>query len=257
MPKRRRTDPNTPLTWPQKLMAWLLVLAFGAAGAWMATGYVHAVGTAWQARAWTPVGAEILEARTVSQTQHSRSGAGDMLLQGVQVRYRYHFQGQTYISTQLGVGRPSLDNFSQNARRQAQRALNAELTIAWVDPANPARAVLVRELPWEQALFQATFLLFPCGFVSFFVLGVVAHSWDRWRGGHAGMVWAGRIWAMGHGALALPIVALAGGQMGLGGWLLSLALLSLGVFGGWRSWRALRHGEPATALAARVANPSQ
>lgn len=105
----------------------------------------------WQARSWQPVPATVVEAVHHKQRDD------------VVVRYRYEYGGRAYVGERIGLAPPD-DNTSHwrrpwYERAVAARAGGAPLT-AWVDPRQPARAVLDRGLPKDPALLRAFFLIF-------------------------------------------------------------------------------------------------
>jgi hypothetical protein len=210
----------------------LLLGAFGIAAIFMAWGYASAVIPTIEARRWTAVPAVVDQWE--HRSQRTSGSKGTTTTWRVEARYRYPVGGREYTGTRVGFA-DGWDNFSDDYRNRAIDAIRnppSGQVVAWVDPANPARAVLIRSLPWEQALFRAVFLLFPCGISTYALLaGLIWLAAPSSRRGD----WASRAgapWAVLHGSLALPIAALAPpGAMGWLAWAGVIVLLVVGLAG--------------------------
>ena len=213
-------------------LAWLFIGVFGAVAIFCATSYGRAVWMSWQARDWTAVPAQVDHWEVKSTT--SSTSKGTRTHTQVVAQYRYTWQGGDYSSTRVGFLRGA-DNFSDDFRRRAVSALRdppAGHVVAWVDPDRPGYAVLVRSLPWEQTLFMAIFLVMPCGISTFALVAGLDLLRMRLFDARDNPAPIGSIWAVLHGATAIPVVALAPpGAFGFGAWLLLGLLLALAAFG--------------------------
>ncbi|MGA0569463.1 DUF3592 domain-containing protein [Variovorax sp. VNK109] len=213
-------------------LAYLVVGAFGAVAIFCSWTYGRAVWMSWQASDWVAVPAQVDHWEVKSTT--STTSRGIRTHTQVVAQYRYTWQGQDYASTRVGFSRGT-DNFSDDFRRRAISALRdppAGHVVAWIDPERPGYAVLVRSLPWEQALFMAIFLIMPCGISTFAMIAGLDLLRMRLFDARDNPAPIGSIWALLHGATAIPIIALAPpGAFGFGPWLLIGLLLTIAAFG--------------------------
>jgi len=109
----------------------------------------------WDARDWRAVPATVLEADL--DVRRDSDGA----TYRVKARYRYRFEGQTLESERVDFhsGADNIGDYHQRMYRRLDAARQSGGTVtAWVDPRDPARAVLHRDLRW--GLF-GVMLLFP------------------------------------------------------------------------------------------------
>lgn len=88
------------------------------------------------------------------------SRSDDSTTYKVAARYTYAFDGQTWHGTRVGYA-----TSSDSLREDHQRVVNelrrvmqrGETYLAWVNPADPQQAFLVRELRWKYLVFMAIF----------------------------------------------------------------------------------------------------
>ncbi len=112
---------------------------------------------AWKARSYVAIPAQVLE---VSLTRGGKSS------RGVKARYRYELNGKTYESNRVGLYGGNADNIGDwqtEWHRKLLNAYKAQRTITvWVDPMNPADALIDRNIRWLMLLFLTPFaLIFP------------------------------------------------------------------------------------------------
>lgn len=136
----------------------VFALAFGLGG--VVAGVkpmVSMLQSAWQARSYVAIPAQVLE---VSLTRGGKSS------RAVTARYRYELNGQTYESNRVGLHGGNADNIGDWQSQWYRKLLNAykaQRTITvWVDPLKPADAVIDRNIRWLMMLFLLPFaLIFP------------------------------------------------------------------------------------------------
>jgi hypothetical protein len=110
---------------------------------------------AWKARTYVAIPAQVLE---VNLTRGGKSSLA------VEARYRYELNGKTYESNRVGLHGGNADNIGDWQTQWHRKLLNAykaQRTITvWVDPLNPADAVIDRNIRWLMLLFLLPFALF-------------------------------------------------------------------------------------------------
>lgn len=192
--------------------------------------------------------------------------------------YRYQFSGQTYHSTQVGLGSGSdnIGDFQQNAHRElAEHARKSQIPSAppsfrcYVNPDNPKEAVLYRNLRWEMQAFLAIFALtFPAVGTGLVIGGIIGartqkrehllrenYPAEPWKWKHAWMqqpipenasFWALALhsYTLWSGAIVFSLIA-AIATAGLYGtdpkpWL-TMIFVALWCIPGWFSFKRLRH----------------
>lgn len=189
-----------------RLIALGFALVFGAAGLGAQWWWWQGASQALAARDWVAQPAELLDWTLQA------SGATSMVVdpraeaaRGLQARFRYRAAGQEHIGNQVFVA-PLVDTISDADRDRAIGLLRAAEAqggqiLLWRDPAQPAHALLVRELPAAFAAGLIGFMVFPCGPATATLLGWVMAGLARLGlAGAAG--WTGRLWCLWHGALA-------------------------------------------------------
>ena len=95
---------------------------------------------------WVPVSAEVVSAEL---QEHD---GDDSTTYEVTATYRYQYAGQAYTSTRVAIdsGADNIGTFQQRLYAQLRAAQESRAPVtAYVDAANPADAVLNRELRWE------------------------------------------------------------------------------------------------------------
>lgn len=114
---------------------------------------------AWEVRSWQSVPAQVLEA----QLDRRRDSEGSETY-AVRVRYRYQVGAQTYESQRVGLdAQGHSDNVGDwhaqwHRRLQAAQSSGQALT-AWVNPREPAQALLDPHIRWPMLLFRLPFAL--------------------------------------------------------------------------------------------------
>ena len=77
-------------------------------------------------------------------------------------RYRYEFGGKAYVSDRVALRKSSdnIGNFQRERGKELQKKFrNKEAVTAYVNPANPAEAILFRDLRPEMMVFDSMFAL--------------------------------------------------------------------------------------------------
>lgn len=175
----------------------------------------------WQAmKAWQPVPAQVL----VAELQEHRGD--DSTTYEATGRYRYSYGGRDYESDRvaLGSGADNLGDFQQDLAAQLQRAQGSGETVtAWVNPEQPAQAVINRELRLGQLAFFIAF-----GLVFAVVgIGVIAAGFFV-RGGSTGVVDAAQPWRS-RKEWASPEIRAGGKGTAVAAWF--IALIWCGISG--------------------------
>lgn len=162
----------------------LFGLPFMIAGLFMTGLYFHGYLSWIEARSWqeTPCWIESAKLETGSSDGSTTYKAS--------ASYRYSFKGQSYHSTQVGLGGGSdnIGDFQQRAHRElAEHARQSKKPNAppsfrcYVNPDQPQEAVLYRHLRWEMQCFLAIFALtFPAVGTGLVVGGIIGIRW-QWR----------------------------------------------------------------------------
>lgn len=113
-------------------IAGLVVLGFGVFDVWD-----------WaRMRAWTQTPARVLEVRLIES-------AGDSVTYRVEAQYEYQHGGQRYVGSRVAIstGSDNVGSFHQDAYAELRHARDQNLRVnAFVNPTNPAEAVLYRHL---------------------------------------------------------------------------------------------------------------
>lgn len=132
-------------------------LIFFAAGLLPGWFGVSMISQSIQARSWTPVDATIIDAHLDSSTDDEGSTT-----YSVSGQYSYRFDGRSLTSSQISfdAGSDNIGSFHQDAYQTLSRARQSGQTVtAWVDPENPERAVIFRDIRWGMVLFLFMFTL--------------------------------------------------------------------------------------------------
>lgn len=243
-------------------VAALYLLVFGALGLGLQLWWWQAARQAWAARDWVVQPAQLQDwslrsLRSPWLGNHPRPA----LSHQVQARFAYTVDGREYTSEQVFVVTLA-DSTSDRDRERAMALLRQAQARdgaieLWRDPAEPRRAVLVRELPAAFAAGVLAFMVFPCGpatatLLDRLVLGLARRGRQPGPDAEDRLHRAvGRLWCLWHAGLALASLALiapwARGTLAawvLGG--LALALAWSPLRAGWRALaaRGSRSGPP-------------
>lgn len=134
----------------------LLLIGVGLAfGAFFARGLVDWLA----ARSWEPVPATLLHV----DLRVSRSSEGDPTYR-VQARFEYARHGRRYVAERVDLhpGSDNLGDYHQQLHARLEQAWRTGKAVtAWVDPDDPSRAVLNRDMRWGRLAFG---MLFPVVF---------------------------------------------------------------------------------------------
>lgn len=157
-----------------KIGALLVCLLFGiiftAGGIFAGILPIGSTAYAWmQTRNWQPAKAEVIRAE-LKKLRASKGGSTYL----VETEYRYPFGASktSYTSKRIGLNTIGADNISDWHKQhyeQLNLAKNNRAPISiWVNPANPAEAVLDRDNRWAQVVFSLPFA------IGFTLVGLVA-----------------------------------------------------------------------------------
>jgi len=223
-------------------IAWIFALVLGATTLWLGGVLTASLVGTWQARVWEEVPAT-LHSWSAQSSRTMTPLVTESTMQRLQARYSWEFGGRRFEGERVGFS-PLADNMGwawRDAVVERLRAAEGGAPLAIrVDPAKPSRAVVEASLAVDQAAFIAVFLAFPCGFITLLAIGAGLQAMGAMTGQVlTSLQWP--LWALLHGAVAVPVWLLAAphsvegfGAVALGG----LALL--GLAGAVTLLRALR-----------------
>lgn len=195
MPSTRRTLPSpTPGLARGLGCLFLFALPFLAGGLWMGGVALSAVVNHVRTAAWVEVPATILESELVSD-----SGTGSHT-QWVRARYRYEYGGQTYEGKRVGLhhGGDSMEEYHRSLFNELDHHRRQGTPYpALVNPGDPSRAVLRRDLRGRLLAFELIFFLAFAGVGSgLLAVGIpIVRRTARHRGlkqAHPGEPWCWR-----------------------------------------------------------------
>lgn len=161
---RSGTAPAAESAGRTKRLSYLACLLFGSVMLFVFT--IPTLRIALSARSWTEVPATIV----ISRIQSHDNGNGGKSYQS-DILFRYEFQGRSYLSNWDSLGGDSFRSY--RAKQQIiDRHPPGTTTIAYVDPADPVKALLDRSIGWSNVgdLFS----------ILFFIIGGVG-SLSAWR----------------------------------------------------------------------------
>lgn len=160
------------------LFLTLFGFVFFSAGMLVTWLYFSGIVTWWQVRTWveTPCWIESVKLEPHDESTETKA------------TYRYVYEGRRYHGDRVGVGRGSdnVGNFQQRVARELKAHVSAKAPTAeaagetrafrcFVNPAEPAQAVLYREFRWGlQAMMAAFPLTFPVVGFGLMVAGLMA-----------------------------------------------------------------------------------
>lgn len=134
----------------------LFALPFAGIGLYKGRECVREFWAYRQAQSWTETPATLLKAEL------KEVDGDDCTTYKATASYRYEFDGKTYVSDRVAL-RESSDNvggFQRKLGKQLQQKLqNKEAVTAYVNPANPAEALLNRDFRPEMMVFDGMFAL--------------------------------------------------------------------------------------------------
>jgi Protein of unknown function (DUF3592) len=140
------------------LIALMFAIPFGLFGLFSASNLAKNIWDWSRARYWQSVPASVIDTALVRST-----GSRGTLY--VTARYRYLFLEKAYEGAQVGLSQGS-DNIGTWHRDMYENLVEAKRTghliEVWVDPDNPKRSVIDRDIRWKLVAFSIPFVvLFP------------------------------------------------------------------------------------------------
>jgi hypothetical protein len=139
-----------------KILASLFALPFAGVGVWMLWSVSSTISDAWQMRDWVQV-----EARLTSGGYETRSG-DDSDTYEAYAEYRYNFLGRSFTADRVGIaaGADNIGSYQQEIGRNLQRAYaNGDTILVWVNPEDPAQAIIDRGVRWGLIGFKMIFVV--------------------------------------------------------------------------------------------------
>lgn len=165
-----RTPRTTPAAQPSRWLLTLFALPFAAVGVGMLLLSVLPTLYDWtRMQSWQPVDATLLSARLDVHSGKSRTYS-------VSARYRFEVAGRTLEGQRVAIseGADNIGDFHQRLGERLERAQAQGQTVrAWVDPSNPADAVIDRSLRGGLLAFKMAFVLLFGGVG----LGLLVFAW--------------------------------------------------------------------------------
>ena len=112
----------------------------------------------WQAKGWSETSCEIISAEVESHT------GDDSTTYSVEITYEYEFGGQRYCSDRYDFIGGSSSGY-KSKQREVDRYRNMKSPICYVDPSDPAEAVLLRDFSMKNliGLFPLIFVVVGAG----------------------------------------------------------------------------------------------
>lgn len=132
----------------------LFALPFAGVGLFMGFLTMWSIVDWYSMRSWVPVDAEL-----VAVDLESSSGS-DSTTYEVTASYRYAYGGRQYTGSRVGLhtGSDSIGDYQRDTYRELA-ARRGETVVCFVDPDEPSRAVLDRELRFERLGFYLLFVI--------------------------------------------------------------------------------------------------
>ncbi len=152
-----------------RILVSLFALPFFSVGVWMLWSVSSTLFEAWQMRSWVPA-----EARVLSAGYTTNSGDSDTW--EAYAQYTYSYGGAYYTADRVNISSGG-DNIGDYQRDTGNRLSGAksrgEPITVYVDPDNPHRAIIDRNVRWGLMGFKSIFL-FVFGGVG---LGLLIAAW--------------------------------------------------------------------------------
>ncbi|MDH5215264.1 MAG: DUF3592 domain-containing protein [Gammaproteobacteria bacterium] len=139
----------------KKFGSLLFALPFFGVGVWAAWSIGSNVVDAWRLQDWTPV-----EATLIRAGYETHSG-DDSNTYRAYATYRYFYDGRQYENDRVAIagGSDNIGDFQQDTGRRLQVAMSrGDKVTAYVNPENPAEALLDRSMRWGLLGFKSIFM---------------------------------------------------------------------------------------------------
>ena len=160
------------------IFASLFILPFAAVGAWAVYMMSNHVNEAIASQSWQKVPATLYQVGAYTK----QSSDGDGQVHYATARFRYKYQGQQYNGNKLGIINEGGFGVWFGARVDELKSKESagEQIFCYVDPKNPANAILAPGVVWDYLLFFAIFAItfggFGFGGFYMFLKGVKAQA---------------------------------------------------------------------------------
>jgi len=173
-----------------RIFVSLFAMPFAAVGAWMLWSVGNTFHDAWRMQDWVQVEAELLDAG------YERHSGDDSDTFEAYARYAYSFHGRHYFGDRVSLsgGADNIGDYQEELGRNLQAAHgNGQHILVYVDPQQPADAVIDRGVRWGLVGFKSIFIL-VFGGVGF---GLLIAAWRAPREKErTDPVYAGRPWLL-------------------------------------------------------------
>lgn len=142
------------------MISAVFAIAFGLGGYFAGLQpLAQTLQTSWQVRSWQPAAARVVS----TEIRQRNDGEGGINYE-VQARYRYEFGGASHEATRVGLEAPGHadsghDWHQQWHRRLQQAQANNQAIAVWVNPRNPAQALIDPAIRWRLQIFRLPFAL--------------------------------------------------------------------------------------------------
>ena len=139
-----------------KLFLSLFALPFAGVGVWMLWSIGATLADAWEMRDWVQVEAQLTDAG-----YETRSG-DDSDTYEAYASYRYRFAGREFTGSRVGTagGGDNIGDYQQDIGRSLQSShQRGEPILVYVNPDNPAEAIIDRSVRWGLIGFKSIFVL--------------------------------------------------------------------------------------------------
>jgi hypothetical protein len=251
------------------LFALVFLLSFGGIGLGAGWGIVSMFRDSLRAGDWVLVQAKVDDA-ALKASRGSKGGS----TYSADGAYRYTVGGRQYVSTKLGFdflgGSDNIGDWQQSMAEFLEQAKKSGKTIpVYVNPDNPAEAVVDRDVRWAMVLFMGIFAV-VFGGVGVGALVAIGFIWfkkdqgsKRGRQGRQAApvasassgIWVLWVFAFFWNAISFPAaILIIPDVLETGQWagLLILIFPFVGLFVLWgaisATWNLLRRGKPAITL---------
>ena len=138
-----------------KIILLLFALPFFGVGVWMTYSISGNLSNAWQMKQWQSVEA------TLTRAGYETHSGDDSDTYEAYAEYRYSFGGQQYRNNRVSIagGADNVGDYQTDLGNRLSRAMNSGTPIVvYVNPDNPAEAIIDRSLRWGLLGFKSIFL---------------------------------------------------------------------------------------------------